>query len=73
MLKDERGPDEDLRVQFKAISRFDKEDKELARGLLEGLVLKHQVKQLAARVAARAVPAPLACKTVAKRTPHVSR
>lgn len=29
--KDERGPDEDLRLQFEAISQFDAEDKELAR------------------------------------------
>lgn len=35
--KDERGTDEDLRLQFEAISQFDDEDKELARGLLEGL------------------------------------
>jgi transcriptional regulator with XRE-family HTH domain len=54
--KDERGPDEDLRLQFEAISQFDAEDKELARGLLEGLILKHQAKQSVARAAARAAP-----------------
>jgi transcriptional regulator with XRE-family HTH domain len=53
--KDERGPDEDLRLQFEAISQFDEEDKELARGLLEGLILKHQAKQSVAR-AARSAP-----------------
>lgn len=54
--KNERGPDEDLRLQFEAISQFDAEDKELARGLLEGLILKHQAKQSMARQAARNVP-----------------
>lgn len=56
--KDERGHDDDLRLQFEAISQFDEEDRELARGLLEGLILKHQAKQSVARAAARAAPAP---------------
>lgn len=64
--KDERGPDDDLRLQFEAISQFDEEDKELARGLLEGLILKHQAKQSVARAAARAAPAP-ARKAAGKR------
>lgn len=42
---DERGPDERLKLQFEAISQFDEEDKQLAQGLLEGLILKHQAKQ----------------------------
>ena len=65
--KDERGPDEDLRLQFEAISQFDEEDKELARGLLEGLILKHQAKQSVARAVARAAPMPVARKAAAKR------
>jgi len=67
--KDERGPDEDLRLQFEAISQFDDEDKELARGLLEGLILKHQAKQSVLRAAARAAPQ-AARKAPAKRTPQ---
>jgi hypothetical protein len=55
-----------LRLQFEAISQFDDEDKELARGLLEGLILKHQAKQSVARAAARNAPAP-ARKATAKR------
>lgn len=51
--KDERGPDEDLRLQFEVVSQFDAEDKELARGLLEGLILKHRAKLSAARAATR--------------------
>jgi len=51
--KDERGPDDDLRLQFEAICQFDEEDKELARGVLEGLILKHQAKQSILRQHAR--------------------
>jgi transcriptional regulator with XRE-family HTH domain len=65
--KDERGPDEDLRLQFETISQFDEEDKELARGLLEGLILKHQAKQSVAR-AARSTPQANRSKAAAKRT-----
>lgn len=48
----ERGPDDDLRLQFEAVNQFDVEDKELARGVLEGLILKHQAKQSVRRQAA---------------------
>ena len=43
--QDERGPDEDLKLQFEAVSQFDDADKQLAQGVLEGLILKHQAKQ----------------------------
>lgn len=42
---DERGPDDLLKLQFEALKQFDDEDKQLAQGLLEGLILKHQAKQ----------------------------
>ncbi len=71
--KDERGPDEDLRLQFEAISQFDDEDKELARGLLEGLILKHQAKQSVMRQAARNAPAKTAAKTKRKATTAAHR
>jgi len=32
-------------LQFEAISQFDEEDRQLAQGVLEGLILKHQAKQ----------------------------
>jgi transcriptional regulator with XRE-family HTH domain len=41
----ERGPDDELRLLFEAVSRFDDDDKHLARGVLEGLVLKHEAKR----------------------------
>jgi hypothetical protein len=43
--KNERGPDDDLRLQFEAISRFDEEAKRVVRSVLEGMILKHQVRR----------------------------
>lgn len=48
---DERGPDERLKLQFEAINQFDEEDRQLAQGVLEGLILKHQAKQSVQRQA----------------------
>ena len=39
--KGERDPDEDLRLQFEAISQFTPEEKKVTRVLLESLILKH--------------------------------
>jgi hypothetical protein len=39
--KDERGPDEDLRLQFEAMSKFTPEEKKIARAVIDGLILKH--------------------------------
>jgi transcriptional regulator with XRE-family HTH domain len=43
----ERGPDEDLRLQFEAVSQFDKDEKKAARILLDALILKHQARRWA--------------------------
>jgi transcriptional regulator with XRE-family HTH domain len=43
--KDERGPDEDLRLQFEAVSRFNEEEKRVVRSLLEGMILKHEARR----------------------------
>jgi transcriptional regulator with XRE-family HTH domain len=40
----ERGPDEDLRLQFEQVSQFDDEEKRVVRALIDGLTLKHQAK-----------------------------
>jgi transcriptional regulator with XRE-family HTH domain len=71
--KDERGPDEDLRLQFEAVSQFDEADKDLARGVLEGLILKHQAKQSLLRQAARSTPATTKAVSGAKRKAHAAR
>ena len=42
---DERGPDGVLRLQFEAISKFAAEEKKVIKALLEGVILKHEVKR----------------------------
>jgi transcriptional regulator with XRE-family HTH domain len=41
----ERGPDEDLRLQFEAMAQLSPEEKRVARDVLEGLILKHAARQ----------------------------
>ena len=43
--QDERGPDDDLRLQFEAVSRFDEDEKRVVRSLLEGMILKHEARR----------------------------
>ena len=44
--EDERGPDDDLRLQFEAVSQFSEDDKRAIKALLEGMIIKHQTKQM---------------------------
>jgi transcriptional regulator with XRE-family HTH domain len=44
---DERGPGDNLKMQFEEVSRFDAEDLQAARTLLGGLILQHHAKKLA--------------------------
>ena len=48
--KDESGPDDDLRLQFEAISRFDTTEKMIVKEVLEGLILKHEAKRWASSI-----------------------
>ena len=50
--KAQRGPDEDLRLQFEAISRFNDDEKKVVRSVLEGLLLTHEVRRWSAGAAA---------------------
>jgi transcriptional regulator with XRE-family HTH domain len=43
--KDERGPDDELRLQFEAVSRFDPAEKDVVRSLLDGMILKHEARR----------------------------
>jgi len=45
--KDEREPDEDLRLQFEPVSRFDAEDKQVVKAVLQSLTLEHEAKRWA--------------------------
>lgn len=42
---DHRNPDDDLKLQFEALSQFDSEDKRVAQEVLESLILKHNAKR----------------------------
>lgn len=41
----ERGPTDELRLQFEALSQFDAEDRKVAKAVLESLILKHNAKR----------------------------
>ena len=43
--EDQRGPSDDLRLQFEALSQFDEEERKVAKALLESLILKHNAKR----------------------------
>lgn len=45
--KEERGPDDDLKLQFEAVSQLGPGEKDVVRSVLEGLLLKNQAKRLA--------------------------
>lgn len=42
----ERGPDEDLRLQFEAVSRMPPEEKKIIKALLEGMIVKYQTREM---------------------------
>ncbi len=74
----ERGPDEDLRLQFEAMSQLTPEEKEVARQVLEGLLIKHAATKwnrpgsaAAGTPAAKTLPTPAAAPvaTSSKRKP----
>ena len=43
----QRGPDDDLRLQFEAVSQFNSEEKKIVKALLEGMILKHEARRWA--------------------------
>lgn len=43
--EEERGPDEDLRLQFEAVKRLEPEEKKLVRGVLESILLRSDAKR----------------------------
>jgi len=45
--EDERGPGDDLRLQFEAISNFDPDEEKTAKDVLDGLILKHEARRWA--------------------------
>lgn len=45
---DDRGPSDDLRLQFEALAQLDPEERKVARTVLDGLILQHHARKLAA-------------------------
>jgi transcriptional regulator with XRE-family HTH domain len=43
--KDERGPDEDLKLQFEAVASLDTEEKKVIRSVIESMLLRHEAKR----------------------------
>lgn len=43
--ENERGPGEDLALQFEAVSQFTDDEKQTVRELLEGMILKHEARR----------------------------
>jgi transcriptional regulator with XRE-family HTH domain len=50
--KDERGPDEELRLQFEAASRLSPDEKHIIKVLIEGVLLQHEADARSHRLAA---------------------
>lgn len=44
--KDEHGPEEDLKLQFEAVSHMPAEEKRIVKALLDGMIVKHQTRQM---------------------------
>lgn len=45
---EERGPDDDLRLQFETIARFDSEEKKVVKAVLDSLILTHEARRWSA-------------------------
>ena len=52
----ERGPDEDLKLQFEAVAAMPPAEKQMAKALLEALIVKHQVSGALLGAMARLAP-----------------
>lgn len=68
--ENERGPGDDLALQFEAVSQFTAEEKQTVRELLEGLILKHAARRWDS---SRVAPVAAAKKAASKRQAHASR
>ncbi len=43
--KDERGPDDDLKFQFEAVSRLEPEERKIIKELIEGMIIKYESRR----------------------------
>ena len=47
----ERGPDDDLRLEFEAMSRLDPSERQLVKALIDSIVVTHDVRRAGLRSA----------------------
>ncbi len=45
----ERGPSDDMSLQFEAVSAMPEEERKIIKALLDGMILKYQAKQITER------------------------
>jgi transcriptional regulator with XRE-family HTH domain len=45
LFEQERGPADDLRYHFEAVSKLDQDEKKVIKELIEGILLKHDAKR----------------------------
>jgi hypothetical protein len=45
----ERGPDEDFRLRFEALTRLDPDERMVIKELIDGMLLKHEARRLSMR------------------------
>ena len=48
----ERGPDDEFRLRFEALSRLDPDERNVVKELIDGMLLKHEARRLSARATA---------------------
>ena len=44
--EDERGPSDDMRLQFEAVSQLPEEERKIVKALIEGMVIKYQARRM---------------------------
>jgi transcriptional regulator with XRE-family HTH domain len=64
--QDERGPDETLKLKFEALRQFNEDERRIAEGVLDSLIVQHQAKRLFA-APAKTAAMPTAPTAAAKK------
>ncbi|WP_321945895.1 helix-turn-helix transcriptional regulator [Paraburkholderia sp. J10-1] len=47
--ENERGPSDELRLQFEAVSQMPEDERNIIKALLDGMILKHRARQILGR------------------------
>lgn len=71
--QDERGPGEELLLQFEAISQLPPQEQAVVKEVLESLIIKYQTRRWDVSRASAKAAVPAKKTTAAKRAAHASR